>query len=125
MARSYLTLEEWIAAEAIAFSPESAGSLNSAMDRVVRELGEHLELLGLGEALHGDEAFLVLRNRMFQRLVEAHGFTAIAIESSFPRAHVVNEYVAGGGAASYEELQEKGFSHGFGRSAANRELVEW
>src|SRR4051812_32078925 len=113
MARSYLTLEEWIAAEAIAFSPESAESLNSAIDRVVRELGEHLELLGLGEPLHGEEAFLVLRNRLFQRLVEAHGFTAIAIESSFPRAHVLDDYVAGSGAAMYEEVQESGFSHGF------------
>jgi erythromycin esterase-like protein len=39
----------------------------------------------------------------------------------------VNEYVAGGpgGPASYEAVQERGFSHGFGRLEANRELVEW
>src|SRR5436309_11735443 len=58
-------------------------------------------------------------------MVEAHGFSAIAIESSFPRSHVVNEYVMGSGAATYEDLQDMGFSHGFGRSSANRELVEW
>ena len=37
----------------------------------------------------------------------------------------MNEYVLGRGAASYDEVQETGFSHGFGRMAANRELVEW
>ena len=67
----------------------------------------------------------MLRNRLFQRLVETHGYSAIAIESSFPRARAVNDYVAGRGPASYEALQEVGFSHGFGRLEANRELVEW
>jgi erythromycin esterase len=56
---------------------------------------------------------------------EAYGYSAIAIESSFPRAHVANEYVAGRGPTSYEMVQETGFSHGFGRLEANRELVEW
>jgi erythromycin esterase-like protein len=37
----------------------------------------------------------------------------------------VNEYIAGRGPASYEAVQESGFSHGFGRLDANRELVEW
>ncbi len=82
-------------------------------------------LLGLGEALHGGEDILIFRNRLFQRLVETHGFGAIAIESSFPRAHGVNEYIAGRGPASYEAVRETGFSHGFGRLEANRELVEW
>ena len=38
---------------------------------------------------------------------------------------MVNEYVAGRGAASYDDVREVGFSHGFGRLDANRELVEW
>lgn len=37
----------------------------------------------------------------------------------------MNEYVMGHGPASYEAVQETGFSHGFGRLAANRVLVEW
>ncbi len=82
-------------------------------------------MVGFGEALHGGEDILLLRNLLFQRLVEKHGYSAIAIESSFPRARVVNEYIAGRGAASYEEIQEVGFSHGFGSLQANRELVEW
>jgi erythromycin esterase len=88
-------------------------------------LGDAVELLGFGEALHGGEEILTLRNRLFRRLVEEHGYSAIAIESSFPRARIVNEYVGGSGPASYEEIQAIGFGQAFGQLAANRELVEW
>ena len=111
--------------EAISFSLNSSPCLNSSIDRLVSLLGQPVELLGLGEALHGGEEILELRNRLFQRLVERHGYSAIAIESSFLRGHLVNEYVAGRGLSSYEAVEETGFSHGFGRLAANRELVEW
>ncbi len=121
----YTTLDDWILHEPIPFSVDSPETLNAAVDRVIASLGDTVEVLGLGKALHGGEEILLLRNRLFRRLVEAHGYSTIALESSFPRAHVVNEYVAGRGPASYEAVQEAGFSHGFGRFEANRELVEW
>ncbi len=119
------TLDEWIAREAIPFSIESPAALRTAVDQVIAALGDAVDVLGFGETLHGGEEFLALRNRLFQRLVEAHGFSAIAVESSFPRGRAVNEYVAGRGAASYDAVQETGFSHGFGQLEANRALVEW
>ena len=122
---AYATLDDWILHEAISFSLDSPQSFNASIDNVMASLGASVKLLGLGEALHGGEDILMLRNRLFQRLVEKHGYSAIAMESSFPRAHVVNEYVAGRGPASYDALREAGFSHGFGRLEANRELVEW
>jgi erythromycin esterase len=122
---TYATLDDWIAREAIPFSVDSPETFDAAVDEVIASLGDSVELLGFGEALHGGEDILILRNRLFRRLVEAHGFSAIAIESSFPRSHVANEYVAGRGPASYEALQDTGFSHGFGQLDANRELVEW
>jgi erythromycin esterase len=121
----YTTLDNWIRHEAIPFSVDSSENFNAAVDEVIASLDDSVELLGFGEALHGGEDILILRNRLFQRLVKKHGYSAIAIESSFPRAHIVNEYVAGRGPASYEAVQEAGFSHGFGRLDANRELVEW
>ncbi|NJD51339.1 MAG: erythromycin esterase family protein [Candidatus Methanoperedens sp.] len=121
----YTTLDEWILRESIPFSVDSSETFNASVDRVIASLDDSVELLGFGEALHGGKDILILRNRLFQRLVEAHGYTAIAIESSFPRARLVNEYVSGRGPASYEAVQETGFSHGFGRLDANRELVEW
>jgi erythromycin esterase len=122
---THATLDDWIAREATPFSVDSPRTFNAAVDKVIASLGDSVELLGFGEALHGGEDILILRNRLFQRLVEAHGYSAIAIESSFPQARVVNEYVAGRGPASYEAVQDTGFSHGFGRLEANRELVEW
>lgn len=121
----YATLDDWILQESIPFSLDSPEIFNASIDRVIASLGDSVELLGFGEALHGGEDILILRNRLFQRLVEVHGYSAIAIESSFPRARVVNEYIAGKGQKSYEALQETGFSHGFGKLEANKELIEW
>jgi erythromycin esterase-like protein len=121
---TYATLDEWIAHEAIPFSLDSSTSFNVAVDQMMAALGDSVALLGFGEALHGGEEILILRNRLFQRLVETHGYSAIAIESSFPRGRLVNEYVTGG-EVSPETVWDAGFSHGFGQVEANRELVEW
>lgn len=110
---TYATLDEWIAREVLPFSVDSPKTFNAAVDQVLGSHGDSVELLSFGEALHGGEDILILRNRLFQRLVETHGYSTIAIESSFPRAHIVNEYVAGHGPASYEAVQDTGFSHGF------------
>ncbi len=123
--RPYRALNDWIAREAIPFSLDSPKALNNAVDSMTAALGDSVELLGLGEALHGGEEGLILRNRLFERLATAHGYSAIAIESSFPRGCLVDGYVAGRGPASYAAVQDAGFSHGFGRLDANRELVEW
>jgi erythromycin esterase len=118
------TLDAWLAG-AIPFSPDDPAETDRAIDRVIAALGDEVEMLGFGEALHGGEEILVLRNRLFARLVAAHGYSAIAIESSFPRSRAVNEYVAGRGPAGYDGVREVGFGHAFGGLEANRELVEW
>ncbi|MFN8512750.1 MAG: erythromycin esterase family protein [Chloroflexia bacterium] len=121
----YATLNEWIAREAQSFSIDESGAFDAAVARLLTSLGDRVELLGFGEALHGSEETLILRNRLFQRLAEAHGYSAIAIESSFPRGRIANDYVLGRGPATFAEIQETGFSHNFGRLDANRELIEW
>lgn len=119
------SFDTWIAREAIPFSLSAPASLDAAVDRVLDALGEVPSLLGFGEALHGGEEILRLRNRLFQRLVEKYGFSAIAIESSFPRSRIVDEYVHGRGLSAFDELKETGFGHGMGGLEANRDLVEW
>ena len=121
----HATLDDWIRHESILFSVDSSETFNASIDKAIASLDASVELLGFGEALHGGEDILMLRNRLFQCLVEVHGYSAIAIESSFPRARIVNDYVAGRGPASYEAVQDTGFGHGFGRLEANHELVEW
>ncbi len=121
---SHSTLNHWIACEAIPFEPKSRANTDSAVDQVMAIIDSSLELLGFGEPMHGGDEFLTLRNQLFQRLVERHGFSAIAVESSFPRGRSVERFVAGQG-ESYEAIRDAGFSHQFGRLQANRELVEW
>lgn len=121
-APNHATLDDWIAREAISFSVDSPASFNAGVDKVVGSLGDSVELLGLGEALHGGEEILMLRNRLFQRLVEKHGYRAIAIESTFPQARHVNEYIISGqGTPAFDDW----ISNGFGQLEANRELIEW
>jgi erythromycin esterase-like protein len=120
-----LTLDDWIAHEALPFSLGVPETVHAAVDATIAALGNSVELLGFGEALHSGEEILILRNRLFERLVAAHGYSAIAIESSLPISRRVNEYVAGHDPASYEEIEDTGFGQGFGRLEANRQLVEW
>ncbi len=73
----YATLDDWITHEAIPFSVEQPRTFSAAVDKVIASLGDSVELLGFGEALHGGEDMLILRNRLFQRLVGAHGYSAM------------------------------------------------
>jgi len=121
-----IPLDEMIAREAMPFSLKSDdSSFDAAGDRLLAEQGDKITLLGFGEALHGGEEILRVRNRLFQRLVQKHGFSAIAIESSFPRARLVDDYIHGRGPTDYDELKDTGFGHGMGALEANRDLVEW
>jgi erythromycin esterase-like protein len=81
-------------------------------------------VLALGEPTHGEDALLDLRNALFRQLVEQEGYRTIAIESDCLKGLLVDDHVTSG-AGSLDDVMEHGFSHGFGASAANRELVRW
>ncbi|MEU9035239.1 erythromycin esterase family protein [Streptomyces sp. NPDC048352] len=90
---------------------------------VLRVLPERPRLLALGEPTHGEETLLELRNELFRQLVE-EGYRTIAIESDCMGGLVVDDHVTSG-AGALDEVTEHGISHGWGTSAANRELVRW
>ncbi|WP_328304664.1 erythromycin esterase family protein [Actinomycetospora sp. NBC_00405] len=81
-------------------------------------------VLALGEPTHGEDALLDLRNALFRQLVEQEGYRTLAIESDCLKGLLVDDHVTSG-AGSLDDVMEHGFSHGFGASAANRELVRW
>ncbi|MEV4925405.1 erythromycin esterase family protein [Streptomyces roseoverticillatus] len=91
---------------------------------VLRMLPARPRLLALGEPTHGEDTLLELRNELFQQLVEQEGYRTITLESDCLMGLVVDAYVTSG-TGTLEEVMERGFSHGFGASAANRELVRW
>ncbi|MGW7521173.1 erythromycin esterase family protein [Streptomyces sp. NPDC054796] len=92
--------------------------------QVMRLLPDRPRLLALGEPTHGEEALLDLRNTLFRQLVEQEGYRTIAVESDCARGLAVDDYVASG-TGTLDAAMENGFSHGWGTSAANRELVRW
>ncbi len=74
-----------------------------------------LELVGdarlvlLGEASHGTHEFYRERARITKRLIEEHGFTAVAVEGDWPDAYRVNRYVQGVGEDADAEEALRGF----------------
>lgn len=121
---SPLTLDDWLTRDAIPFDIDSPDTFDAAVDLVMSSVGESVDLLGFGEALHGSEEILILRNRLFQRLVEAHGYSAVVIEVTSPQARAMNDYVLGRREAADPAVQGW-FGAGFGLLDANRELLEW
>ncbi|SDZ45961.1 Erythromycin esterase homolog [Asanoa ishikariensis] len=93
------------------------------MTAVLKLLSGRPRVLGLGEPTHGEDVLLHVRNELFQSLVD-EGYRTIAIESDCLMGLVVDEYVTTG-RGSLDEVMRRGFSHGWGASAANRELVSW
>lgn len=81
-------------------------------------------LLGLGEARHFVGELGELRNEMFRHLVEQEGYRSFTIESDCLMGLLVDDYITTG-AGTLDEVMERGFSHDFGASPANRELVAW
>src|SRR3954447_25011294 len=91
---------------------------------VMRLLPARPRMLALGEPTHGEDTLLDLRNELFRQLVEQEGYRMIAIESDCMMGLAVDDYVTSG-TGTLDDVMECGFSHGWGASAANRELVRW
>ena len=82
----------------------------------------------LGEASHGTHEFYSERAAITRRLIEEHGFTAVAAEADWPDAYRVNCYVRGasgdGGAAAALSGFDR-FPRWMWRNADVLEFVEW
>jgi erythromycin esterase-like protein len=92
---------------------------------VAARIAEHPpRLLGLGEPMHGEDEFGLLRNAVFAALVERTGVATIALEISAWHARVVDAYVRGGD-GDEDAVMAAGFTHEWGGFAANRALVRW
>lgn len=97
--------------------------ISSAVSSLTEILDPRPDLLAIGEPTHREPAFAHLRNQIFRTLAE-HGFRSIVLESDLIAALKVDAYVRDG-AGTLDRVMAEGFSHGFGESAANRELVSW
>jgi len=99
----------------------------SDYDELLDRIGDARVVL-LGEASHGTHEFYAERARITRRLVDEHGFTAVAIEGDWPDAHRVNRYVRGAGRDRDAEEALTGFRRfptWMWRNADVLELVGW
>ncbi|MCW4355448.1 erythromycin esterase family protein [Hoyosella sp. YIM 151337] len=90
----------------------------------LRSLPRPPRLLAFGECMHEEEALPQLRNQFFRYLAEFEGYRSVALETHCIADNLVNNFVVRG-VGSLDMVMRDGFSHGFGDSPANRQLVEW
>jgi erythromycin esterase-like protein len=81
-------------------------------------------LFALGEPTHGEGVLLDVRNDLFRQLVEQEGYRTITIESDCMMGLVVDDYITSG-TGTLDDVMRRGFSHGWGEFAGNRDLVRW
>lgn len=100
-----------------------AGSHTAPVSGLGATIGD-ARVVALGEANHGVEEALALRNEVFRQLVETRSFTAIAIETGYAESLRLGDYIAGGpGEAA--EIARASFTSGFGNFQANADLIAW
>lgn len=81
-------------------------------------------VLAVGEPTHRSPELLTLRNDLFRRLVEQHGYRTIALETDCLAGLLVDEHVTTG-AGDLDDVVARGLSHDWGTLPGNRDLVRW
>lgn len=119
-----MVLDPLVETAGASFSVADGTAFGEAVQRLLHRAGRAPRLLAFGEALHGEEELLRLRNGLFRYLVEHAGYRSIAMESSCLRGRLVDAHIQGG-LGDVDQVMRHGFSHGFGDSPANRSLVRW
>ena len=68
-----------------------------------------VEVVAMGEPTHGSREVFQFKHRMFEYLVERHGFTVFALESSMPDTVAMDRYVLHGEGTPEQAVQKQGF----------------
>jgi erythromycin esterase-like protein len=70
---------------------------------------EGVEIVGMGEPTHGSREVFQFKHRMFEYLVERHGYTVFALESSMPDSIAMDRYVLYGEGSAEKAVEAQGF----------------
>jgi erythromycin esterase len=84
---------------------------------------ENVNIVGLGEATHGNAEFVQIRLDVLKELVQKYDYRTIAIEGDFGGSQVVNEYVLNGTGTAAEAVRQIGFA--IYKTQEMVDLVEW
>jgi erythromycin esterase len=114
---------QWARANAVPLRPVDDPYVDSSFD-FLRPLVGSARVLALGELIHRAHEPLEFRNEVIRYAVTHLGFTAVAIESGFTEAAVVDRFIQGG-PGDVDSILKAGLSWNFGTLPENRELVLW
>ncbi|MBD0348480.1 MAG: erythromycin esterase family protein [Thermoleophilia bacterium] len=101
---------------------------SAAADDRLLALAAGARIVLIGEASHGTREFYAERAAVTRRLIEEHGFDAVAVEADWPDAYRVNRYVSGDSDEASAEEALRGFQRFPRWMWRNREVVafvEW
>lgn len=99
------------------------GELNPAV-----ELARDAEFVLIGEASHGTDEFYRLRAALTRRLIEEHGFDAVAVEGDWPDVYRIHRFLHGAGNDPNAEAALGAFDRfprWMWRNEAVRDFVAW
>jgi erythromycin esterase-like protein len=103
----------WVAARGVPATPAA----------IVSAIGD-APVVVLGEASHGVEEALALRNDVFRALVASRGFTGIALETGYAESVRLDAFVSGA-PGDATTIARESFTSGFGAFQANVDLIRW
>ena len=109
-------------ASAIPLKGVEAGLGFQDMEPIAASLAE-VDVVGMGEPTHGSREVFQFKHRMFEYLVERHGFTVFALESSMPDTLAMDRYVLHGEGTAKEAVQAQGFWTWSTQEVVD--LIEW
>lgn len=81
------------------------------------------KIVALGEATHGNKEFTLLKQTVFQNLVQNNGVRVFALEGDFGGCQIVNNYIQGGEGTAKEAAAAIGFA--IYRTEEMETLIEW
>ncbi|PXV55838.1 protein-L-isoaspartate(D-aspartate) O-methyltransferase [Dyella jiangningensis] len=113
-------LSALIASHAVRLPDPWRGEFGVAFDRFA-----DADVILLGESTHGTSEFYRARASITRRLVEAHGFSIIAVEADWPDASVINRYILGQEPRGEPAVPFARFPSWMWRNEEMSELVRW
>ena len=84
-----------------------------------------VRIVGLGEATHGTREFFEMKHRIFQYLVEEHGYDAFVFEMDVAEARIFNDWVQGRRDDDLDELMPSAMLFWTWNTEEVKALLEW
>jgi erythromycin esterase len=101
-------IRNWLLENAIPFTTTEPGTDMTDLMPLKKIVGD-ARIVALGEATHGTHEFFQMKHRILEFLVKEMGFTAFALEASWPEASLVDNYVQTGQGDPAQLLAGLGF----------------